>query len=1254
MRNKIVSSITVLIITIVSIITFPILIAKEDNSSIKQLTFISSADTNVYTERLVYEVFKRLDIDVSTTITEMDRGLKSVNAGIYDGICNQAEDIEELYNQLVAVPFETAKAKYCAITLAESTSTYNSWDDLSGKCVGSITGKPNIINNFPNDISKHIEKNSMSLLYESLRDGECDVAVIVDVSDKAFDHLVLPSDLKAAGLLSTSPCHIYLNNQHAPLIPQITEVLYEMEDDGSLARIREMKPVVNRKEKIVLYLSSYSSEMVWEQQLIKGVGNVLNKYADIVFHNIALNSYRNTDLALLENTALQNISVEFMYSPPDAVIVSDNEAANFLLNNYNSILSTDIPVITFGVNNIDLISAFHFDIQPNVVGVSENIYAADTVEEMLKFFPKTEQIFVINDYTLTGQRWRNEIEKQLVKYNNIEIVYNENITFNNLINQVASLNERTLILCGSYFLDKDNQYFPQASIQSGLFNAAKVPIFGLLDSSQGNGQLGGKYTNSVLYGEAVANILVKIFENGEIDHNEYTNLDNGYWVYDWNLMQRFGLTKKQIPDNAIMLNKDPSLREYNPILFYGVIITAASFFVIIIILAAFTFALRKRNQKLILADGNLQKSYSETEAIKNHLQKVLETAPIAYSLLVDDIVVESNSYYNENIGLMPNQKNSKKYSADVQYEKWIDECREKGFVKNIYWYVTKADGKRVRYLYNIANSEYNGQESIVMWGVEIESLEQSKDALSRAYDDLEGIIENTPSPIVIIYPEEQSFLNANQSWRELFKIPNSIEINKMKWGNDGVLTAHPMDELLEKAMSTEEVVFQEWKFIDYNGEAFDAIVYLKRIVFDGKECLLVTHRDLREEKAREQMLQNAAEKEREANRLKSHFLMNMSHEIRTPMNAIIGIAQLAKPTDNQEKLFESIIQISRSAAVLLNIINDVLDLSLIEDGKMILSPEKVSLSQVIRDIDTVVAVESGKKHIARKVNLNDIVHDTVMVDPSRLQQVIIAMANNAIKFTSEEGKISLTVKELENLNNISTFLFAIKDNGIGIAQNKMNRLFKSFEQGDDSVTRRYGGAGLGLSIAKSIVEMMDGKIWAESKVGKGSTFFFTIKVPVVPNQEEEFVENTLMDSSIINNDAKKEIDFSNLRILLVDDVSINRMIVAELLSELKIKTEEAENGKQALDMVIKAESGYYNLVFMDVQMPILDGCSATKAIRSNDRLDLKEIPIIAMTANTMPDDVNMIICSGMNGYIGKPIFLEQILETLQKHLKNNK
>lgn len=834
MKSRLVAFITAIIINLCLIPGQAALAEADADVLPERLHFASAIDANIYTERLVYEAFNRLGIEITITLEDMNIGLNGVNAGVYDGICNQSAGMEDRYDQLIAVPVETSICHFYALTLLGDSYVCNAWNDLSGKRVGTLSGKNYLANALPKDIVSHIETSSMSLLYELLRTGECDVIVIADTSGKSVEQLVLPSGIRVAGTVETMPCCIFLNKKYTSLVDRIVGILAEMEQDGSLAKIKAMQPMEERKEKVVLYLSSYSAEMQWEQNLLQGISNVFNQQKDIKFHNISLNAYRNTNVGLREIAALNTISVDFSHSPPDAVIVSDNEAMSFLLNYYNIILPNDIPVIACGMNNTNVTSALRLEQYPNVAAIVESIGAANTVEMMLKLFPSTQNIFVINDYTLTGRRWRNEIQTQLEPFTSrVHISYNENVPYDELIAQVSELDTRTLILSGSYFTDSNEYYYSQATVQSGLQAAARVPIFGLFDDSKVYGQLGGQYTNALQHGQIAASYLVDALKRGNSSQLTFVEPEaDNFWVFNWDVMQRYGIKRNQLPEGATILNAPRSLRADDPVLFYSIIVAAIAGLVIIILLAIFAMALQRRNNKLVAAEADIRKSHNEIEAARNHLQTILDNAPIAYSLLVDDIVVECNSYYKQHVGTITGRKNGEKYQQNAYYAQLMEECREKGFVSNIYWHVTRDNGEKIRYLYNIALSEYEGQEAIVMWGVDIERLEQQKEALNQANHSIQELtVKVMTDSLTGLYTREASRQLVDEY---IFIAPKMeisafmiIDLDSFKTTNDTM--GHPYgDEVLRKVAEAIKSTFRKSDImIRIGGDEF--AVFLKSI-----------------------------------------------------------------------------------------------------------------------------------------------------------------------------------------------------------------------------------------------------------------------------------------------------------------------------------------------------------------------------------------------------------------------------------------
>ncbi|MDR2893248.1 MAG: response regulator [Deltaproteobacteria bacterium] len=373
-----------------------------------------------------------------------------------------------------------------------------------------------------------------------------------------------------------------------------------------------------------------------------------------------------------------------------------------------------------------------------------------------------------------------------------------------------------------------------------------------------------------------------------------------------------------------------------------------------------------------------------------------------------------------------------------------------------------------------------------------------------------------------------------------------------------------------------------------------------------------------------------------ASRAKSDFLSRMSHEIRTPMNAIIGMVQIAESSVDLEKINSCLSQIERSSVHLLGIINDILDFSKIEAGKLALDAQEFSLNHNINFVLSMMRSKAREKQVEIDSRLINIRHDYIIGDSLRLNQVLINILGNAVKFSPEGGRVDLMVEELEHESGWSFYSFTVSDHGIGMDERQAARLFRPFEQGAPGVNRVYGGTGLGLVIAKSMVEAMNGQISFESKPNVGTTFKFTIHAPSRPTASA-----TSADRSIAG-EADQKMDFHGKRVLIVDDIDINREILLELLQSSGIAMEEASTGREAVDKFTQSPEGYYDFILMDMQMPVMDGCTAAKTIRSLPRADAASVRIIAMTANVMQEDVEKTLEAGMNAHTGKPINLTEL------------
>ena len=363
---------------------------------------------------------------------------------------------------------------------------------------------------------------------------------------------------------------------------------------------------------------------------------------------------------------------------------------------------------------------------------------------------------------------------------------------------------------------------------------------------------------------------------------------------------------------------------------------------------------------------------------------------------------------------------------------------------------------------------------------------------------------------------------------------------------------------------------------------------------------------------------------------KSDFLARMSHEIRTPMNGIIGMTEIALRQDyDQKKTKDCLRKIQSSSTYLLGILNDILDMSKIESGKMKLIKEENDMETMIDDLCTVIESKIKEKqiHFTKEIKL---IHHIFLCDALRLNQILVNFLSNAIKYCEEGGNITLIIKETLHENHHSDLYFAVKDDGCGIEKEKQEIIFKRFEQADDSDIARRQGTGLGLAISNHLVHMMDSEIELDSALGEGSTFGFHVLLEIIDKQRNKKVEE------------QKPLHVEGKRVLVVEDNELNMEIITTLLEEYKIVVEQAKNGQQALDMINGKKENYYDLIFMDIMMPVMDGLNATKEIRKLSRQDCKTMPIIAMSANAFDEDVKRSLASGMNGHLSKPIDLKKL------------
>ncbi len=400
--------------------------------------------------------------------------------------------------------------------------------------------------------------------------------------------------------------------------------------------------------------------------------------------------------------------------------------------------------------------------------------------------------------------------------------------------------------------------------------------------------------------------------------------------------------------------------------------------------------------------------------------------------------------------------------------------------------------------------------------------------------------------------------------------------------------------------------------------------------------------EMRESLSRSRALREALAAAQQASRAKTAFLSSMSHEIRTPMNAIIGLNHIAlSEPDLPEKVAGYLHKMDESAEQLLGIINDILDMSRIESGRMVIRNEEFSFSEMLEQVNAIIGEQCREKGLSYECRTSGRIDERYTGDDEKLSQVLINILGNSVKFTPEGGSVSFLIEEGPRFGGEATLRFTVRDTGIGMSKEFLPRIFDPFSQEDSSTTSRYGSTGLGMPITKSIVELMNGSISVESEKGAGSTFTVTVTLG-----EAACGDGAQTPDGSGGRQGRTVLE--GRRVLLAEDVPINAEITVMVLGMREIEADVAENGRAALETFLSHPEGYYDAILMDMRMPEMDGLEATRAIRACGRADAGTIPIIALTANAFDEDVQRSLQAGLNAHLSKPVEADALFEALER------
>ena len=529
------------------------------------------------------------------------------------------------------------------------------------------------------------------------------------------------------------------------------------------------------------------------------------------------------------------------------------------------------------------------------------------------------------------------------------------------------------------------------------------------------------------------------------------------------------------------------------------------------------------------------------------------------------------------------------------------------------------------------------------------SLEKAIAELKKTgADEFQYFAEKTQKAnYILVYLEQQAFEKITQGYPQLAAelISGKDYLENKKLYQEGIFELQQqLDLKIQKDLHNAQQFIFLASLLTLLSTPLVIFIWMRFI------ALIESYKDAREKI--EADLHLIVERSQAATRAKSEFLANMSHEIRTPIHVVIGMSRLALQTDLTARQQDYIAKTKQAAEGLLRIVNDILDSSKIEAGKLVIESIEFDLSQVISNLSNLLGFKALEKNLELMMQIDPKLPNRLVGDPLRLEQILTNLVTNAIKFTEAYGEVSLQVKVKSISETHVTIHFIVHDSGIGMTEEQLRRLFQAFSQADTSTTRQFGGTGLGLSISKNLVQQMGGKIWADSQLGKGSNFHFELRFPIA--EQSALIESIASSAGQLQplsriaqpktqQKTAQQLSWSGIDLLVVEDNPANQQIASEILSEKGFNVEIAGNGREAIE---KLQQKTFAGILMDVQMPIMDGYQATREIRLLDAY--KNLPIIAMTANAMPSDVADAKAAGMNDHIAKPIDFDSLFRTLEK------
>ncbi len=1008
--------------------------------------------------------------------------------------------------------------------------------------------------------------------------------------------------------------------------------------------------------KQILLLNSYHQNFIWNEEIFRGLTDVLRpKETGILLH------VENMDTKRVEFNEhyLQQLQDVFEHKYKgiklDLIMVTDNNAFEFM-RRYHGKLFPDVPVVFCGIN---FYSDNLIEEHPLFTGVAENVDAKGTLWWALKLHPETKSVYIINDYTPTGKAITKTIRRELENFTpDVTIRYSGNLDLTELLKEVESLPSNTLILYGVYYRDKQGRFYDVTEAIEAISARAKTPVYGLIDFDLGHGIVGGMLSTGYNQGQSMAQIALHVLAGRHPKDIPVIQEGVSQLMFDYEQLKLHRVKMSSLPEESEIINRPSSFySEHTTFIWIGAAFTTIQM-IIILVLVANTSKRKQAQKDLRRAQQFLEERVKErTSEVKESVEALRTVFDASHdAIFIHDVsgrILDVNDRMLKMYGVSRNETGDLSIARDISSRdnatyrlSSIWRAVINGTPQYFEWRARRPhDASEFDVEVYLNRIYFHGQEAILANVRDITVRKESENRIRQSLSKFEAILEN--SLMGIAMSRSRKFVTINRRGAEIFGyLPGELIGNDVSVLLDSHSAVDDFVKASREALSERGDFNTEQAFRDKDGNVLWCRMYAKAVDPESLEKGIIwAWDDVTEHRRVQNDLVRAREDAEAANRAKSEFLAAMSHEIRTPMNAIVGMTDITLQTDLNDVQRDYLKTVMDSSQHLLNIINDILDLSKIEARKLTLDRVDFDLPFHIQTTIKGLEMQARQKGLDMVLDIADEVEECVKGDPLSLRQVLMNLVGNAIKFT-HRGSIAISVALAQPDPHRSAsdprtvgLVFEVKDTGIGIPEEFMDTIFQSFSQ----TTRAFGGTGLGLAICKQLIGLMGGSICVESKIGQGSTFAFTVWYepgvfcPVPAERRPDMPEAPPRP----------------IRVLIAEDNEVNVMVTTLRLEDMGYTYSVAGNGLEVLDL-LKREP--FDLILMDIEMPVLDGISATKAIRSamaGGPIPNPNIPIIGVTAHALKEFREKSLSAGMDDYVSKPVDFNELSFVINRLVGSN-